>query len=356
MTFYLATFLLLILLRGALSASPALARQLFPFVTFALFLYSAFRFEVGCDWTGYLNQWQVQQSAGFASLFDRPEVLWWAIIAGVQASGLSYPWLNVASSAIFFVGVWALAKKQKDPFGFIVLLFPILILNMPMSGIRQGAAIGIMCFAYLAFSQKKTARYVILTLLASSIHSSAIVMLLFAPLAGGDFSRQRLMLSAVLVLIGGYYLSNSAAADLASTRYIAGNIEAGGAIFRVGALFLTGLFFLTVLRPHWKHEIAGDYRIVFIGSFVMCGLMLLIPISSVIPDRFGFYFIPIQCMILSGIPFVKGLRGRMVFAVAPYLALMVVLAFWASQSSLFEQCYVPYQTWLFGFPQTAALY
>ena len=70
--------------------------------------------------------------------------------------GLPLPSFAISlSSAIFFLGVHVLARRQPDPLGFLVLLFPILIINMPMSGIRQGAAIGLLCIAFVAFIDRR---------------------------------------------------------------------------------------------------------------------------------------------------------------------------------------------------------
>ena len=45
---YLATYL------GLMGLRFSQVRGLYPLVLLALFVFSAFRFEVGCDWTGYL--------------------------------------------------------------------------------------------------------------------------------------------------------------------------------------------------------------------------------------------------------------------------------------------------------------
>ena len=110
---YLAPFLLLVGLRLALQGQHGLRRQIFPFLLVLLTLYTGFRFEVGCDWTGYLNQWNVQEVTGVAASWARPEPLWWGLIALLQYLDLSYPWLNVASSALFFFGIWRLGRRQR---------------------------------------------------------------------------------------------------------------------------------------------------------------------------------------------------------------------------------------------------
>ena len=44
----------------------------------------------------------------------------------------------------------------------LAVAFPILVINMPMSTIRQAAAIGIMCFAYNAFNDRRSILFVFL--------------------------------------------------------------------------------------------------------------------------------------------------------------------------------------------------
>ncbi|MEM6460776.1 MAG: EpsG family protein [Pseudomonadota bacterium] len=324
---------------------------MYPVLLLLLFIFSAFRFVVGCDWSGYLHQWNVQETSTFQDGFSSLEPTWWAMIHGIQYLGLPYPWLNVASSAIFFLGIHVLARRQPDPLGYLVLLFPILIINMPMSGIRQAAAIGIMCLAFSAYIDKKTVRFAGLVFFASTIHSSAIVFLLLIPLVGGNFTSKRLFLAALLAVPGSFALLGGDAAEQATRRYIESDLDAAGAVFRVGLLLLTGLAYFGFFWRKWKFVFPKDHNLVSIGALMMCALILLIPVSTVIGDRLGYYLIPIQTMIFARIPYLPLGKSRRLFSAAPYLGLALVFVVWTSLSGLFVQCYVPYQTWLFGFPE-----
>ncbi|NBB99157.1 MAG: EpsG family protein, partial [Alphaproteobacteria bacterium] len=77
---------------------------------------------------------------------------------------------------------------------------------------------------------------------------------------------------------------------------------------------------------------------------------LLIPVSTVIGDRFGYYLIPIQAMIFARIPFLQFRTNAALHAALPYLGLLLVFTVWTQLSWHFQQCYIPYQTWIFGFP------
>ncbi len=354
MIVYVSIANLLILFRYALKGLGRLREKLYPIVLGMLFVFSAFRFEVGCDWSGYLNQWNVQEYSNYQDAFSRSDPAWWSLMQGLQDLGLSYPWLNVVSSVIFFAGIHVLARRQPDPLGFLVLLFPILIINMPMSGIRQGAAIGLMCIAFAAFIDKRVVWFAAWTLLASVFHTSAIVFLLLVPLVGGAYSKKRLFFAALCAVPGLLVLLSGDAAEEATRRYIDTDVDAAGAAFRVGLLLVAGAAYFLVFQKKWKHSFPRDYKLASVGALIMCALILLVPLSSVIGDRLGYYLVPIQTMIFARIPYLPIRRLRSFYSAAPYIGLGLVFVIWTSLSRHFTQCYVPYNSWVSGFPASSA--
>lgn len=326
-------------------------KQFYPVLLILLFILSAFRFEVGCDWLGYLNQWRNIAGGGISNVARVTDPFWKPVIEFIQYMGLPYPWLNVVASAVFFCGVHVLARRQPDPLAFLVLMIPILIINMPMSAIRQGAGIGLMCIAYSAFIDRRLFRYLFWVACAAAFHKSALIFLVLAPLVNGPFSRNRLILGSIIALPGLLFLSQTDAAGLAVSRYLNSELDAQGAVFRLALIAGTGGFFFWKLQRRWKLLSPHDFKFAVIGSTMMIASLGLLPFSSVIADRLGYYLIPIQLMILARIPFLQfRASANRIFTVAPYAVFIFVFVVWISLSSLFSQCYVPYQTWLFGFP------
>src|SRR5690606_33491345 len=164
--------------------------------------------------------------AGFQAALGRREPLWWVTIELTQRMGLPYPWLNVFSSAIFFTGVHVFARRQPDSLAFLILLFPILIINMPMSGIRQGAAIGLMCIAFAAFLDRRLIQFSVWTVVAAGFHSSSLVFLLLLPLVRGSYSKRRLLAAGLLAIPGGLLIISGESGEIAVSRYIDSNIDA----------------------------------------------------------------------------------------------------------------------------------
>ena len=347
---YLRLTIALFLLRYALAGKTVFSKQVYFFVLVGLFLFSAFRYQVGCDWSGYYNQYLIATDLDWSSIIFKPEPIWWAILGWIQDKGLPYPVANVASSAVFFLGVHVLARRQPDPLGFLVLLFPILIINMPMSSIRQGAAIGILCIAFAAFIDRRPVWYAFWVIVAAGFHVSALALILLLPLSTGSYTRTRLILAAILAVPGAYVLGTGDAAELATDRYIGTGIDAAGAVFRLGILGLTALYFFMFMSNKWKHTFPKDYALVSVGAIGMALAFLLIPLSSVIGDRFGYYLIPIQAMMFARLPFLPFRENKALYSALPYLVLLLVFTVWSQLSWIFQICYLPYQSWLFGFP------
>ena len=339
----------LFLLRYVLAQNGRLRKQIYFLVMVTLFVFSAFRYQVGCDWAGYYYQHLSAADFDWSSLTKIQEPVWWAILGWIQAMGLPYPVANIASSAIFFLGVHVLARRQPDPLGFLVLLFPILIINMPMSAIRQGAAIGLLCIAFVAFIDRRSLWFALWVILAAGLHPSALIFIFLLPVANGRYTRNRLILATILAIPGAFLLASSDAAEIATNRYIETELEAAGAVVRVGILAISALYFFLFMRKTWLRTWRQDYSLAVVGAIGMVLVMFLFPISSVISDRIGYYFIPIQAMIFARTPFLSFHANRALHTALPYLGLLLVFTVWSQLSWHFNQCYIPYQTWLFGF-------
>ena len=176
LTFFLFTFSLIL-------KKDLERRQAYYIILVILFIFSALRYEVGCDWVPYQNIFLKAADYRISEVLFSREPFFWLILIFLHEINFTYFFVNIASSFLFFIGVHALARRQPDPLAFLVLLFPILIINMPMSGIRQGAAIGILCIALLALIDKRPIKFLIWILISSGFHTSALIFIFFLPFA-----------------------------------------------------------------------------------------------------------------------------------------------------------------------------
>lgn len=345
---YVAILIGLFFLAYGAGRRPQARNTIYWLVLIGLFVFSAFRFRVGCDWSGYYINFIDGARLDYEVALSGREPAWWVIQVAFNEFGLPYPSVNVLTSALFFLGIHSLAKRQPDRLAFLVLLFPILIINMPMSGIRQGAAIGFLCMSLAAFFDRRPVRFILWILLGSTFHSSVLVFLLLTPFASGHYNLWRIAFAVLLAIPGSYFLAQSDAAQLALDRYVDTGIDAFGAIFRVGLLAITATFYFVVLRRRWKENYPADFVLVSIGAWMMLALLPVVGVSSVVADRLGYYLVPIQAMMFARIPYLGLHRGRKIMAAMPYMGLLIVFSYWSLNSYHFQSCYVPYQSWLFG--------
>ncbi|WP_316016147.1 EpsG family protein [Roseobacter sp. HKCCA0434] len=311
-------------------------------VLIALYLFSALRFEVGCDWPNYILNYEMQKPASYEDAFASSNPAHWVVLETMDRLGLDYVWLNIVTSAIFFAGLHAVARRSPAPLAVLALAFPVLILNMPMAAVKQAAAIGLICFALNAFIDGRIVRFGLFVVLAACFHGSAAVFILLAPFVLGRYSFRNIALAGILAVPGVFALLATEAAEVANTRYIAGDMDAGGAIFRVGLLVATGLFYTVFLSSRWKVALPRSHKLISLLALGMIALGVLLPLSSVIADRFGYYFAVPQVLIYAAVPWLypRG-RGALV-ALAPYAAMTVLFLAWTLLSSHYARCYVPY--------------
>ncbi len=243
------------------------------------------------------------------------------------------------------MGFHVFAVRQPDPLGFIILSFPILIINIPMSAIKQAAALGFICIAFCAIVDKRLLRFIALVLAATAFHTSARVFLFLAPFVKNDINRKTVALSVLLSVPGMYFVIGDAF-EVYTQRYVDTGIDAAGAVFRTALLAMVGLPFILFLRREWQLRFPYDYKLALIGSILMIILLPATFISTVIADRFGYYVVPLQLMILARLPYlIQNVHKHLIWA-SPYLVLGLTLLVWTQLSWHFKQCYVPYQSWL----------
>jgi hypothetical protein len=342
---YLAIYAALLLLGFLSFKNPSLRRAMFPVATAFLFAFVAFRFEVGCDWSGYQINYEKSRYLTAEDAITRQEPGWWLLLTEIHAFELDYPYLNVLMAIPFFWGLARLAAKEPDPLAIMILAFPVLIINLPMSGIRQGAAVGFICLAFIAFRERRLAAYVASVLIASTVHTSAVVFLALAPFAKFPLTRMTMIVSGILLLPGAHFMLADTL-EFYADRYVGTGVVAAGALYRSGMLAAVGGYFLLTLKNAYRERYPADYQLTLLGSWIMLASLVMVPISSVISDRFGYYVTPIQLMIMARIPYLVSARNRVFLSAAPYAVLGLALIVWTNFSALFVQCYLPYQTWL----------
>ncbi|MEM1326604.1 MAG: EpsG family protein [Bacteroidota bacterium] len=291
-------------------------------VYFILFLLLAFKGEVGCDYTGYLNRY-IYFYPGETFISLRGEVGWWYIERFIYNQDMDYQWYYIFSGflAVFFC---LLAQKHVKSIGLIILIYPIVFLQLGLSGIRQFVAVSIVLYivARYVFDLPKSIRpYIVWILVAATFHVSALIMLLFLPF----LTKLNPWLIALLVIVGLIGFSSSfyeTVSQVYQDRYFneTPRTSSGAWVRFMLTIILLALGVYTPGNIYLKLGIA----IVVIG--VITGL-----INSIALHRLNYYFLPVASILVlkRALTEVKGLISLRL----AYLATFAYMIFWFTFST-----------------------
>ena len=232
---------------------------------------------------------------------------------------------------------------------FLVLAFPVLMVQLGMSGIRQALALGFLVVSLTSFVNSSRVWTAIWILVAAQFHTSAVVFLPMSLMAGRHLSTRRLIAAMVILGPAVLFLLQERL-DVYSDRYIEqiyGENSASGAWLRYALVSLPFLFFV-----FWHREIKvlvpklyELLRLFMMITFLMLPVGL---ISSVALHRLVFYVMPVSILALCYVSQVAAMKFR-VRPIAHLVPLGVYgsyIVVWFAFSSKASSCYVPYQTWL----------
>ena len=80
-----------------------------------LFLFTALRNKVGCDWGNYQRTFYFNWEMTIGEALTRGEPVFWLVVYMLHDLGLQYHWLNIVTTAVFFFGLFKFSKEQSDP-------------------------------------------------------------------------------------------------------------------------------------------------------------------------------------------------------------------------------------------------
>ncbi len=316
------------------------------FVFSGLFLvwFMGFRHETGCDYLGYYHRWvHFFPPTSLAQLFQGEEAGFAFLMGSIKASGLDYTWLNVAVSVILVCCYIRFASAHRFAPLILTLLFPIIIIQLGMSGIRQALAGGFLMLAFNAFAKRQKLWTAIWILIGMQFHASVIMFLPMALIAGREVNSIRLV--AALVVLGPVAAMLLADRfDTYESRYIEGNVTSGGAIIRYALIFLPVPLFLHY-RRRLRRIFPEVYPLLKFGVLLIVSLAPLVVLSSIALHRLNYYVMPLSillCVYVGAIISRKPSQGHLL-AVLAYGSYSL---FWFMSSRHAQGCYVPYEnTW-----------
>ena len=267
------------------------------------------RWQVGGDWHTYHEIYRSIAQSDVMTAADTTEPAYGLLNWIMAQIGLDIWAINLVCAAIFVIGLTAFARQQPNPWLAIVVAIPFLVIVVAMGYTRQGAAIGLSMLGLAALQNANFRRCLVLLLLASTFHRSALVLI---PIVGLSFSKDRLQTIAMTLIasILAYFLLLSSVIDRYSAGYIEQVYQAEGAGIRLAMNILPAAIIL--LFPK-QLGMEGNERRLW-SNLAWFGLLLnilyLVIESNVAIDRMGIYAIPMQMVVFSRLPALFGRPGH----------------------------------------------
>lgn len=293
--------------------------QIFAWVLVVFFV--GFRFETGYDWVMYRNFFE------YDTFHDGIEFGYVFFIKILRCFFDDYQSLFFFTALITYIFFYLGIKKYTKHTGIAIVLFmliPSLFLNS-FSILRQELAIAITFYAFSFLVDRKFLNYLLLMILAFSIHYSVAIVFFthliiwrYAPKVKYNFYYVLILFSLVFlkVDIGNlvYYFANGARYEF----YQSGESVSLLKIFILNSLAIVYVYFSPKIIDKSKYNI-------YIIAFIVMNVVYLNVFSSVIAlSRIAYYFKIFEIILVSQLLFVFNKKIRI-------LALLLLVAFYSIQ-------------------------
>ncbi len=348
MIVYVAVFLVLVLL----GLSTPDRRYLPALLGVCLFLwwFMGARYVVGCDFNSYyLRYYEILPGIHLSEILSVQEPGFQLLSAILKTMGAHYMWLNVCTAGLMLIGFFFFAREHCNPLMIMALLFPVVIVQLGMSGIRQGVAVAALMLASVAYVRGHRWWAAIIILAGAQFHTSAVVFLPIAFLAGRPINVLRIA-GGVLLLSPLAIFLLSDRLDVYSDRYIEqsyGAITSGGALIRYALIMIPQVFFL-IYHKQVKRAFPEVYDLLKLFVIICFALVPVAVFSSIALHRINFYVMPFS--ILSFVYLSHAIAPRnqaLLVRTLPALAYGLYQVSWFATSFHAGECYVPYRSFSF---------
>ena len=317
---------------------------LLAYVGLILSLIIGFRQNVGADWSSYITHYNEIKDISFLEIFDRSGDYGHLICNWLMAKlNFGIYGVNFIYAIIFITALIKFCKVEQNPWIAISVATPYLVTVVAMSLSKQSVALGFVLLGLHYLRRKKILSYVLSIIFGALFHNSAIIMLFFLILNKDIRIQYRYFLIILSLFICFTLISQNFNAMYET--YFSRGLQSEGIYPRL-ILNLIPVFFLFIYRRKWKKDY-DDYQIWFWFSFVSIVSLFFIPISSTLIDRILIYFIPLQLVVYSRLPFLAKNIIQPIYTKLAIITLYAIVHFiWLNYAS-HSTAWIPYENILF---------
>ena len=178
-----------------------------------LFIISALRsIDFASDTTGYVNKYLSLSYVDFSILLDDlfngvgKDPFFYLFSKVISIAGFSYQvWLAVIASIFCFSISKLIYRYSNEPFISFVALISLGYFYFSLTGLRQTMALGCIILSYKYLKERNIIPFVLLVLLGSLFHSSALIFLISYPVANIKIGWKQLLGIGAAFIVSLFY-------------------------------------------------------------------------------------------------------------------------------------------------------
>ena len=271
---------------------------------FAIFLtlIIGLRFEVGMDWSNYLDHLAYAEGTSWYDAAQSKDIAYGLLnwVAAQTGNGI---WLvNLVAATAFVGGLTVFCGRLPNPWLTITIAMPYMAIVMAMNYTRQGAAFGLVLLGLLALQDGRIRRFVLMIIAAALFHKTAVILLPVAALLKSRRYWVTLLGMAVFTVLA-FLLFLAETYDALYETYIYQQFASDGAGIRIFMNAAAAITFIVFRKRYLMPEMQKHFwtwisviELLFIPA-------LIISPSSTAVDRVALYFMPLQLIAFSYFPF-----------------------------------------------------
>ncbi len=307
-----------------------------------------FRDRVGGDWNNYLRRFSEAEFMTFAEALMEEDPAYWLLNVLMSDWGWGIYGVNFVGGVLFTIGLMAFISRQTNPWLGLTVAVPYLIIVVSMGYTRQGVAVGLVLWGITALEQGKFKRFIVLVALATAFHKSAVLMIGLGLFQKGKGKGKGKFIRILAVTLAGLGIFDAFLADHSEElweNYVEAQMQSEGAKIRVLMNLVPSVVFF-LFRKRWKKHYS-DYPFWFIIAVGSVASVFLVGSASTAVDRVALYFIPIQIVVFSRLPFLaQHIISQTYTTVMIVLFYALVLLVWLNYATN-ARYWVPYDNLLF---------
>ena len=301
------------------------------------------RHNIGSDWGAYLGHITEIKTIPFFTILEKGD--YGHIITNwiMAKLNLGIYGVNFMYAIIFMIGLIKFCKPEQNHWIGITVAVPYLMIVVAMSLSKQSAALGFLLLGLSYLKNNKVKSYVLSVFFGALFHNSVIIML-FLLVFNKNIKKQVRYIMIILTIPVLYIFLSQNYAEFFN-NYISRGLKSSGIYARL-FLNLIPIFFLFIYRKKWKKNF-DDYNIWYWFSFVSIVSIFFIPISSTLIDRILIYFIPLQLVVYSRLPFLNKDTIQPIYTKLAIIIFYAIVNFVWLNYSKHSPAWLPYKNILF---------